>query len=129
MKKTIINTILTTGISIIGLTFYFTFSKENHILLKTLIELFGANVLIHLGLHIKYKYEFRNVILDYIIDITYVLIVLVLFGVFCGWFSAVPVWILISSGIVIYIITSILTVSKIRKDSKEINELLEKIQE
>jgi len=129
MKKLIVNTIFTTGISIIGLTLYFVFTNKSTVLTNTILELFGANIVIHIGLYIREKFEIRNVILEHIIDISYVLIIGVTFGIIFNWFLAVPVWLFIVSGINIYIITSILTISKIKKDTNEINELLQKLQE
>ena len=129
MKKTIVNTILTTGISIIGLTSYFVLTQRNTVLVHTILELFAANIIIHIGLHIRDKFEIFNVVLEHIIDISYTLVILVVFGILFNWFSAVPVWILILSGIIIYIMTSVLTISKINKDTNEINKLLHKLQE
>jgi len=129
MKKTIVNTIFTSGISIIGLTLYFAVTNKNTVFVHTILELFGANIIINIGLYIRDKFEIRNAVLEQIIDISYVLIILVIFGIIFSWFSAIPVWILIVSGIIIYIITSILTISKINKDTNEINELLQKLQE
>ena len=129
MKKLIVNTIFTTGISIIGLTLYFVFTNKSTVLTNIILELFGANIVIHIGLYIREKFEIRNVILEHIIDISYVLIIGVTFGIIFNWFLAVPVWLFIVSGINIYIITSILTISKIKKDTNEINELLQKLQE
>ena len=129
MRKTLVNTILTTGISIIGLTLYFAVTHKNTVFVHTILELLGANIIIHIGLHIRDKFEIFNVVLEHIVDISYTLIILVVFGILFNWFSAVPVWILILSGIIIYIITSVLTISKINKDTNEINKLLQKLQE
>jgi hypothetical protein len=129
MKKAFINLMFTTGISIVGLTVYFAIIHINRVLVHTILELFGANILIHLGLFLRSKFEIRNLILEHIIDISFVLIVLIAFGLIFKWFTSVPVWILIVSCILIYIITSILNISKIKKDTREINSLLEKIEE
>jgi hypothetical protein len=95
----------------------------------TILQLLGANVLIHLGLFFRSRFEIRNIFLEYLIEISYVLIVLMAFGFIFKWFAAIPVWILIISGIVIYIIAYVLTMSGVKKDMKEINELLDKIQD
>jgi len=129
MKKNIVDTFFTTGISIIGLTLYFAVTHKNTILVYTILELFGANILINIGFYIKDKFEIFNVVIEHIIGITYVLVILVLFGIIFKWFSAIPVWILIVSGISIYIMSYILMVSQIKKDTNEINELLHKLQE
>ena len=129
MKKTFVNLMFTTGISIVGLTVYFAIIHIDRVLVYTILELFGANILIHLGLFLRSKFEIRNLILEHIIDISFVLIILIAFGLIFKWFTSLPVWILIVSGISIYIISSILTISKVKRDTKEITSLLEKIEE
>jgi len=129
MKKTFVNLMFTTGISIVGLTLYFAIIHKERVLVHTILELFGANVFIHFTLFLRSKFEIRNLILEHIIDISFVLIVLMAFGIIFKWFATVPVWILVVSGILIYIITSILAISKIKRDTREINSLLEKMEE
>ena len=129
MKRTIVNTMFTTGISIVGLALYFAITDIKIVMVYTILQLFGANVLIHLGLFFRSKFEIQNIFLECLIEISYVLIVLVAFGFIFKWFAAIPVWILIISGIMIYIIAYVLTMSEVKKDMKEINELLDKIQD
>ena len=129
MKRTIINTMFTTGISIVGLALYFAITDIKIVMVYTILQLFGANVLIHLGLFFRSKFEIQNIFFEYLIEISYVLIVLMVFGFIFKWFAAIPVWILIISGIMIYIIAYVLTMSEVKKDMKEINELLDKIQD
>ena len=129
MKKIFVNLMFTTGVSIVGLTLYFAIIHNDRVLVHAILELFGANILIHFGLFLRSKFEIRNLILEQIIDISFVLIVLIAFGIIFKWFAAIPIWILIISGILIYVITSILAISKIKRDTKEINSLLEKMEE
>jgi hypothetical protein len=129
MKRTIVNTMFTTGISIVGLTLYFAITDIKIVMVYTILQLLGANVLIHLGLFFRSKFEIQNIFLECLIEISYVIIVLVAFGFIFNWFVAIPVWILIISGIMIYIIAYVLTMSGIKKDMKEINKLLDKIQD
>jgi len=129
MKRNIVDTFFTTGISIIGLTLYFAVTEKSAVSVHAILELFGANILINIGFYIRGKFEILNVVIEHIIGITYVLAVLVLFGIAFKWFSAIPVWMLIVSGICIYIISYMLLISQIKKDTNEINELLQKLQE
>jgi len=129
MKKNIIDIFFTTGVSVIGLTLYFTVTQKNAISVHTILELFGANILVNIGFYIRNKFDIPNVIIEHIIDITYMLAILVLFGMIFKWFSAIPVWILIVSGLIIYIVSYLLMISKIRKDTNEINDLLQKFQD
>jgi len=129
MKKTIMNMMFTTGTSIIGLTIYFLIIQEERILIKTILQLFGANVLLHLALYLRYKFEIRNSILENIADNSIIIGVLLSFGFIFGWFVKVPVWLLIISCIGQYMITSIITVSKVKKDTEITNRLLNKLNE
>jgi len=129
MKKNIIDTFFTTGISIIGLTLYFAVTQRSTVLVHTILELFGANILINAGFYIRDRFGFINVVIEHIIGITYVLVILVLFGIIFKWFSAIPVWLLIVSGIIMYIISYMLMISRIKNDTNEINEILQKLQE
>jgi hypothetical protein len=127
MKKTIMNMMFTTGISIFGLTLYFLIIHEESVLVKTLLQLTGANVLIHLSLYLRDKFEIRNPFIESIIDNSIIIVILIVFGLIFGWFVKVPIWLLVISGIVYYIITSIITVSKTKRDTDEVNEILNKI--
>ena len=129
MKKNIVDTFFTTGISIIGLTLYFAVTRRTAVSVHTILELFGANILINAGFYIKDRFEIVNVVIEHIIGITYMLAVLVLFGIIFKWFIAIPVWMLIVSGICIYIITYMLMISQIKKNTNEVNEILQRLQE
>ena len=129
MKKTFMNMMFTTGISIFGLTLYFVFIREKAILVNTILQLTGANILIHLLLHLRDKFEIRNPIIESIVDSSIIIAILIAFGLIFGWFAKVPLWLLVASGIGYYIITSIITVSKTKKDTEEVNEILDKLNE
>ena len=125
MKKTIINMMFTTGISIVGLTLYFVFLREERILVQTILQLFGANILIHLGLYIRDKFEIRNLLIESIIDNSIIIAVLMIFGFVFGWFVKVPVWLIVVSAIGLYLITVFITSSEVKKDIEKVNKLLE----
>jgi len=94
----------------------------------TIFEIFAANIVIILGLVLRMKFEIRNLILEYLIDISYIIAVLVVFGLIFDWYSAIPVWLLVVMAVVIYIFAMIFTVTKIKKDAEELNKLLKKHQ-
>jgi hypothetical protein len=119
----------TTGISIFGLTLYFVLIREKAILVNTILQLTGANILIHLLLHLRDKFEIRNPIIESIVDSSIIIAILITFGLIFGWFAKVPLWLLVVSGIGYYMITSIITVSKTKKDTEEVNEILDKLNE
>jgi hypothetical protein len=125
MKKTIMNMMFTTGISIVGLTLYFTVIREERVLVQTIWQVFGANILLHLGLYIRDKFEIRNPIIECIADNSIIIIILLAFGFIFKWFVKVPIWLLVISAIGQYIITVIVTKSKVKKDIEAVNALLE----
>jgi len=75
------------------------------------------------------KFEIRNLILEYLVDISYIIAVLIVFGLIFDWYSAIPVWLIVAMAVVIYIFAMIFTVTKIKNDAKELNQLLQKRQE
>jgi len=127
MKKTFMNMMFTTGTSIIGLTLYFILIREDRVLVQTILQLFGANILIHLTLHFRYNLEIKNPILEIMTNNTIIIIILLAFGFFFNWFSTIPIWVLVVSGVGQYLLIFFITISKIRKDTEEVNKLLDKI--
>ena len=125
MKKTIINMMFTTGTSIVGLTLYFVFIREERILVQTILQLFGANILLHLGLYIRDKFEIRSPLIESVVDNSIIITVLLVFGFVFGWFVKIPVWLLVISAIGLYIITVFITSSEVKKDIEKVNKLLE----
>jgi hypothetical protein len=119
----------TIGISLFGLTLYYVFIREKVILVDTILQLTGANILIHLLLHLRDKLEIRNPIIESIVDNSIIIAILITFGFIFSWFARVPLWLLVVSGIGYYMITSIITVSKTKKDTDEVNEILNKLNE
>jgi ABC-type bacteriocin/lantibiotic exporter with double-glycine peptidase domain len=75
------------------------------------------------------KFEIRNLILEYVVDISYTIAVLIVFGLIFDWYSAISVWLIVAMAVVIYIFAMIFTVTKIKKDAEELNKLLKKRQE
>jgi len=128
--KNIINYVMfVTGAALVILAvFSVLFNVEIHFV-PTVFEIFAANIVIILGLFLRWKLEIRNIILEYLIDISYIIAVLVVFGLLFNWYSAIPVWLLIVMAVVIYIFAMIISVTKINNDAKELNKLLQKHQE
>jgi hypothetical protein len=126
MKKTLANTILTTGAALAILAVFFLIIGEEDIPVRTVFEILGANILINFGLFLRFKFEIRNLFLDFITDVCYIITVLLIFGVIFDWYSAIPFWLLPAMALVIYIFVITTNIVKMNKDTKEINELLQK---
>jgi hypothetical protein len=126
VKKTLANTMLTTGASLSILAVYLFFNGENDFSVTGIFQIIAANTVINFGILLRSKFEIKNVILDFITDVGYIIIVLLIFGMVFDWFALVPVWLLVAMAVVIYSFVIITTVVKIKNDTKEINDLLQK---
>ena len=122
--KTVISIMFTTGAALVILSVYFLITGRKEMEPNTILEIFGANIIINFGLLLRFNFEIRNIILEYFVDVSYITAVLVVFSIIFSWL--VPVWLLAGMAALIYIFTMIIVVNRIRKDTKEINELLEK---
>jgi hypothetical protein len=118
-----------TGAAMIILTVFSLLFKVEISFVPTVFQIFTANIVIILGLFLRGKFEIRNIILEYLIDISWIIAVLIVFGLIFDWYSAIPVWLLVVMAVVIYIFAMIFTVTKIKKDAEELNKLLLKHQE
>ena len=128
IKKIINDIMFVTGAALVILTVFSLLFNVEISFVPTVFEIFAANIVIILGLFLRMKFEIRNLILEYLIDISYIIAVLIVFGLIFDWYSAIPAWLLLVMAVVIYIFATIFTVTKIRKDAEELNKLLLKHQ-
>ncbi|WP_461256433.1 hypothetical protein, partial [Treponema sp. R80B11-R83G3] len=94
--KDIINYIMfvTGSVLVILAVFSMLFNVEIHFV-PAIFEIFAANIVIVLGLFLRGKFEIRYIILEYLVDISYIIAILVVFGLLFNWYSAIPVWLLV----------------------------------
>jgi hypothetical protein len=126
MKKAVINTMATTGAVLVVLTIFAVIIGAKVMYLHTILEILGANIVIHFGLFLTRKFESPYAVLAYFLDISYVIAVLVIFGLIFDWYSSVPVWVLVIIGVVVYLFGLITNMGRIRNDIKEMDELIQK---
>jgi hypothetical protein len=128
--KDIINNIMfVTGAALVILSLFLLLFNVNISFVPTVFQIFAANIVIVLGLFLRGKFEIRYIFFEYLIDISYIIAVLVVFGLIFSWYSAIPVWLLVVMAVIIYIFVMIISVTKIKKDANELNKLLQKHQE
>jgi len=129
IKKIVNNIMFTTGASlVISAVFLLLFKKEVYYA-PVVLQIFAANIIINTGLFMIWKFEIRFMVIEYLVDVVYIIIVLVVFGVLFNWYSKVPVWFLVIMAVIIYTLAVIITVNRSKKDTDEINELLQKRRE
>ena len=126
MKQMITRILFTTGAALVILAVFMKIIGEEYLFICHIFEILGANILINVGLYFRHKFEIRTVILEFIVDVSYIISVLLVFGKIFNWYPAFPVWYLVIMAVVIYISVIVISVVKIRKDTKEITELLKK---
>jgi len=128
MKRIITNIMATTGISIVALSVIVRLLLPGYDLFFTFVVLqtFGANVVIHLGILFVQRLEVKYVALEVFLDIVYTSIVLIGFGLAFDWFEITPVWLLILMAVVVNLIALFLNMIRVKKDASTINELIKK---
>lgn len=126
MKKMIINVMATTGITLVILALIGTLYGAKFLFISGVFESLGANIVMHLGFIITGKFESKYPILEAILDISYTIVVLIIFGAVFNWYRSTPIWILIIMAVIIYSLGCLMSIFRMREDVKAINELLQK---
>lgn len=124
MKKFAINVLTTTGLSLVLLSGIALFFQAECIFLQTVFQIFGVNIVFHAGFLLTGKLEMRWPFAELFLNIAMIILLLLFFGSLFDWFSSTPVWILIPMGLVIYLISTMLQLFRMRQDAQEINTLI-----
>ena len=128
-KKIVLYILASTGAVLFLLAIYRIFINNNPIYGVNILQIVGANIVITIGLNLTEKIESRYAIFEILIDIGFMTVVIVLFGVLFKWYNNVPIWFTVIMVVVIYISFYLLDIIRVRKDIEEINELLKKNKE
>jgi len=129
IKKIIVNTMISTGAVLVILSIFFIFLNLNSMSIYIIFQIFGANIVINCGLSLLSKLESRYAIVEYLRDVSCIIIVLIVFGAVFGWYSLIPVWVLVIMAVAIYVFMVIISTVKTRNDTRKINNLLRKRRE
>jgi len=126
IKSKIINIMFSTCLALILIAVFAVIIGYKTTYVNTIFEVFAANIVIHLGLVFTKKFESSYAILEYVLDVSYIIVVLIIFGLIFNWFSSIPIWYLIIMAVFIYAFGIFINIAKIRKESDELNKLLQK---
>jgi len=127
IKKVAVDSLMCTGAALVLLTIFVRIViPGGTLLLNTVFEILVANIVINLGLILTRKFENSYAVLEFSLDVSYIVAVLVVSGVIFGWYSTVPVWYLVVMAVAIYTFAVLTSLVRTRKDVREINELLRK---
>ncbi|MCL2764748.1 MAG: DUF3021 family protein [Treponema sp.] len=129
IKKIILYIFASTGTVFFLYSIYGIISGGISIDSHTILEIIGANTVITIGLFLFENIKFRYAIFEILLDIGYMVVVIVIFGLLFNWYNYIPIWIPIIIVFIVYTIFYLLGFVRIRKDIEEINELLKKNKE
>ena len=124
MKKMLTNIFATTGFSLVLLTVIAVFFKVHWLLLITIFQVLLANILIHLSLLIRQKWELQSVFLAAVTDIVIINGIVFLLSKVFSW--NVGNWVLLLIGSVLYLISRLLDLFYLNQEAREINLLIRK---
>lgn len=126
MKQIVLGVVFITGAVMILLAIFFMIFNIEAINVSNVLQIFFANIIICSGIFLINNILIRNIIVEYLMDVVFIIVVLISFGAIFDWYSIIPIWVLVCMAVVIYIFAVMSSITKILKDTKKINELLEK---
>ncbi len=124
MRKNIVNILATTGISLLLLSVVALSFHASCIYLGTMFQAFGVNIITHLGIACIKKIELRNSFTEIVLEITFIVCELLVFGRLFHWFTSLSFLLLVCMGTVIYFISFFLNLLQMKQEAKEINLLI-----
>ena len=101
-------------------------SGAQFLLINSVFQSFIVNIVIHIGLLFTHRFESSYAILEFMLDIGYMEVAVIIFGAAFNWYSSTPIEVLAIMTIIIYIVGVFLNMVHMQKEIEEINELLQK---
>lgn len=125
MKKVSVNILCSTAITLLILAILGVVSGAQFLLINSVFQSFIVNIVIHIGLLFTHRFESSYAILEFMLDISYMEAVVIIFGAIFKWYGSTPVWVLAIMTTIIYIAVVFLNMVQMRQEVGEINELLQ----
>lgn len=126
MKKISINILCSTAITLLILAILGVVSGAQFLLINSVFQSFIVNIVIHIGLLVTHRFESSYAILEFMLDIGYMEVVVIIFGAIFNWYGSTPIWVLVIMTTIIYIVGIFLNMVQVRQEVEEINKLLQK---
>ena len=124
MRKAVTNFFATTGISLILLSLFALYFQAHWLLLVTIFQVFLVNILIHLALLTRLKWEFQQELVGSLLDL--VIIEGIIYSLSFPFHWNASLWVLLSIGLIIYLISRLLDLFYLGQEAQEINSLIKK---
>lgn len=126
MKKISVTILCSTAITLLILAILGTISGAQFLLINSVFQSFIVNIVIHIGLLFTHRFESSYTILEFMLDIGYMEVVVIISGAIFNWYGSTPIWVLVIMTTIIYIVGVFLNMVQMRQEVEEINELLKK---
>lgn len=126
MKRFAVNVLATTGISLSILSIVALCYNAEYLYIKTVFQVLGANLAVHLCLLLLYQFELKYPIFEMTLEVLIIIVTLIVFGAIFQWFTSTPIWVLIIMGVVIYVVSLILNAMTMKQEAQKINTLIKK---
>ena len=124
MRKAVTNFFATTGISLILLSLFALYFQAHWLLLVTIFQVFLVNILIHLALLMRQKWEFQQELVGSLLDL--VIIEGIIYSLSFPFHWNASLWVLLSIGLIIYLTSRLLDLFYLGQEAQEINSLIKK---
>lgn len=124
MRKAVTNFFATTGISLILLSLFALYFQAHWLLLVTIFQVFLVNILIHLALLTRQKWEFQQELVGSLLDLVIIEGIIYILSFPFHWNASL--WVLLSIGLIIYLISRLLDLFYLGQEAQEINSLIKK---
>ncbi len=124
MKKAILNIFAMTGITLVVLSLVALCYNASFLCLETVFQALGLNVLIYAGVSLIDLLELRLYLVETGLKLVYSIALVLVFGMIFGWYANLSVPVLGGMALVILLLCGYLDMLSLRKEIKEINDLI-----
>lgn len=126
MKQISVNILCSTAVTLLLLAIAGILFGARYLLISGVLQAFFVNIVIHFGLCVTHRFECSFAVLEWMLDIGYTEVVVILFGAVFNWYDSTPVWLLAIMTIIAYVISIFLNIIQMRQEIAQINALLQK---
>ncbi len=115
------NFLATTAITIILITMVGIATGDDSVKIASILPSIGANAVIHLGLLAIRHISLRHLLLEILIEFSFVEAVLLFTGQISGWFTTTSPWLTVVITAAVFAAACLIGIVRLRRDIEEIN--------
>ena len=127
MRRTVLNIMATTGITMVVLSMVALCYDASFICISTVFQSLGLNTIIFAGIFLLNQIDFQIAIAETFIKVLYVIALVIISGVIFGWYENVSIFVLVGMSMGILAICVFLDALNIKGEVKEMNVLIEQL--